>query len=93
RCARCYGDTRVIPIPPSVFTYVVYVTMAVCFALLFLYSRNDEQLYLYVAILFAFVMAGAQVKELVRGEKYAKAKIRVTQSDTGSMKGRGWKKQ
>lgn len=90
RCARCYGDSRVIPIPPSVFTYVVYVTMLACFALLFLYTRNDDDTYLYVAIALAVVMGAAQVKDLFRGEKYARTKIKITHSDTKTMKGKGW---
>lgn len=91
RCARCYGNLSVIPIPPSVFTYVVYVTMAVAFVLLYMYTRNDDDLYLYIAIVFAVVMAGAQVVDLSRGEKYARAKIKMTQSDTKAMKDKGRK--
>jgi len=86
RCARCYGDTKVIPIPPSVFTYVVYVTMGICFVLLYLYSRNNEDTYFYVAIAFAVVMAASQIKELIRGERYARARIKVTRSDVDTMK-------
>jgi len=86
RCARCYGELRVIPIPSSVFTYVVYVTMAVAFVLLYLYTRNEDDVFLYIAIVFAVVMAGAQVVDLSRGEKYAKAKIKMTQSDVKAMK-------
>lgn len=91
RCARCYGDVRVIKIPPSVFTYTVYVTTVVALVLLYMYTRNDEDTYFYVAIVVAAVMVVAQIKENLRGEKYAKARIKVTQSDTKAMKDKGWK--
>ena len=91
RCARCYSDSKVIPIPSSVFTYLVYVTMVICFVILYLYTRNDDDTYLYVAIAFAFVMAASQIVDLMRGEKYARARIKVAHSDTDAMKKKGWK--
>lgn len=81
RCARCLGDVRVIPIPSGVLTYVMYGLAAVAMVFAYLYMQEDDDLYIFVAVVFAVAMGIAQFKELTRGEKYARAKIRLTHSD------------
>lgn len=87
RCARCHGDVRAIEIPRTAWTYSVYVLAAAAFALVYANTKNDDPMYLYAAVVFVAAMMIVQFKELARGERYARAKIKVTRSDSGSSKG------
>jgi len=86
RCARCHGDVRSIEIPRASWTYVVYVLAAAAFALVYANTRNEEPMFLYAAIALVVAMMVVQFKELARGERYARAKIKVTRSDSDIMK-------
>lgn len=90
RCARCHNDVRPIEVPRTLASYMIYVLAAAAFALIYLNSKGGDDVYLYTAIVLVVAMMVLQFKELVRGEKYAKAKIKVTQSDTKTMKDKGW---
>lgn len=91
RCSRCLGPVKAIDIPRGPLTYIVYVLAAVAMTLAYLYTRQEEQLYLYFAVVFTVAMGVAQFKELVRGEKYARAKIKVTKSDVPAMRKKSWR--
>jgi uncharacterized protein (DUF983 family) len=91
RCSRCLGDVKVIDVPRGPLTFVVYALAAVAIVLAYLYTRLDEDLYIYVAVAFTVAMGIVQFKELVRGERYARAKIRVTRSDLPAMRKKGWR--
>jgi uncharacterized protein (DUF983 family) len=90
RCARCRDDVRVINIPRTISTYAVYVLTAAAFAAVYTYTRLDDRFYLWVGLALVVAMMVIQFKDLSRGEKYARAKIRVTHSDQDLMKKKGW---
>jgi len=90
RCARCHNDVRVIDVPRSILTYMVYLLTAVAFALIFLHTREDNSLLLYAAVALVVVMMVIQFKELARGEKYARSKIKITSSDKEALRKKGW---
>lgn len=87
RCARCHGDVRAIEVPRVAWTYAIYVLAAAAFALVYANTRNDDSLYLYAAVVIVAVMMVIQFMELARGERYARAKIKVTRSDSTTTKG------
>lgn len=91
RCARCGRDVRVIEVPRTLATYAVYVLTAGAFALVYMNTREDVSMYLYLAIVLVVAMMVIQFKELVRGERYARTKIKVTHSDADAMRKKGWK--
>jgi len=92
RCARCVGEVVVIPIPPGPLTYVVYALVGVGFALAYVGSREDNRLMVYAAVAAVVALFAIQFFELARGEKYAKAKIKLTKSDAPALKKKGWGK-
>jgi hypothetical protein len=91
RCSRCLGDVRAIEIPRGPMTYLVYLLAVVAMTLAYLYTREDDDLFLYAAVAFTVAMGVVQFKELIRGERYARAKIKVTRSDVPAMRKKGWK--
>ena len=90
RCARCNDDVRVIEVPRSILTYMVYILTAVAFAPIFLHTREDNSLFLYTAVALVVAMMVIQFKEMARGEKYARSKIKVTSSDREALRKKGW---
>lgn len=89
RCARCLGDVRVIPIPNSALTYAVYVLAAVAVVFAYLYMQDYGDLYIYAAALFTAAMGIIQFRELTRGERYARTKIKMTRSDRAALDKKG----
>lgn len=92
RCARCSGDLAVIPIPAGPITYAVYALVAICFVLVYIGNRDDDQLLVYSAVAGVIAAMVLQFFELVRGEKYARAKVKPTKSDVDVLKAKGWHK-
>lgn len=91
RCTRCRGDVRVIKVPRTAFSYVIWGLMLASFGLLFLHTRSDNNQYLYVAVALVVVLMIVQFKELARGHRYAMSKIRITSSDLNEMRKKGWR--
>lgn len=89
RCARCHNDVRVIDVPKTATTYAVYVLAAGAFAAVYAYTRLDDRYYLWLGLALVVAMMALQFKDLLRGEKYAKAKIKITKSDIDLRK-KGW---
>jgi membrane protein YdbS with pleckstrin-like domain len=89
-CARCRDAGRVIEVPRSILTYMIYILTAAAFALIFVHTREDNNLFLYTAVALVVVMMVIQFKELARGEKYARSKIKVTKSDKEALRKKGW---
>lgn len=89
-CARCRDAGRVIEIPRSILTYMIYILTAAAFALIFFHTRQDNNLFLYTAVALVVAMMVIQFKELARGEKYARSKIKVTKSDKEALRKKGW---
>jgi len=90
RCVGCTGYATVIPIPNSWMTYVSWTLYVIVPALVVLYITSDTLIWIYLAVAFLVVMMIIQYMDVVRGEKYARSKIRVTASDSGRFKTRGW---
>lgn len=91
RCSRCLGDVTAIEIPRGPLTYAVYALAAVAVVLAYLSTKTGDRLYIYAALVFTVAMGAVQFKELMRGERYAKAKIKVTKSDLPQMRKKGWR--
>lgn len=92
RCARCAGDVVLIPIPPTTATYAVYILIVACAALAYMGSRDDNHLMVYASLAGVIGAFAIQFFEHFRGEKYAKAKIKLTKSDAPALKKKGWGK-
>ena len=90
RCFGCYGEATVIVVPNSWMTYVSYVLYVVVPLLVVVYVSTHVVEWIYAAIALLIVMIVLQYLDIVRGEKFAKAKIRVTVSDTSKLRGRNW---
>lgn len=81
---------RVIEVPRSVSTYMIYILTGAAFALIFMHSRNDDRLFLYAAVVLVAAMMIIQFKELSRGLKYARSKIKIASSDRDTLRRKGW---
>ncbi len=90
RCQTCFGDAKIVPIPPNWLTYTSYALYAIVPALVLIYVLGHTKAYLYVAIAGLVVMMLVAYADLMRGEKYAKTKIKITSADVKTFKGRGW---
>lgn len=90
RCGGCMGDATVIQVPNSWMTYVSYALYVAVPALVVVYLTSGAVLWMYGAVALLVVMMILQYLDVVRGEKYARSKIRVTASDSSSFKTRGW---
>ena len=88
RCLGCNGEVTVIQVPNSWMTYVSYVLYVVVPAFVVLYVTSDTLIWIYSAVVLLVVMMIVQYMDVVRGEKYAKSKIRVTAADSGRFKSR-----
>lgn len=90
RCIGCTGDARVIEVPNSWMTYASYILYVMIPALVVLYVTSKSVLWMYGAVALLVVMIVLTYMDIVRGEKYAKARIRVTESDSSRFRTRGW---
>jgi hypothetical protein len=90
-CTRCRGDVRVIEVPRTIWSYTVYGLTVVIFVAVYLNTRSDDSFYLYTAIILLISLAVIQLREVVRGERYARSKIKVTKSDLAKMRRKGWR--
>ena len=90
RCARCRGDMRVIDVPRGPLTYLMYVLVGAVFVLIYLNSRDANAFLLYGAFGAMVLMLVVQFKELARGARIAKNRIRPTRSDLPEFRKKGW---
>jgi peptidoglycan/LPS O-acetylase OafA/YrhL len=90
RCSRCNSDATVIPIPNSWMTYVTYVFYVLVPALVALHLTYDDDRLIWLAVVALAVLFVVAFADLSRGSKYAKSKIKVTNSDAGDFRRRGW---
>ena len=90
RCLRCYGEAVVMNIPNSWMTYVSYILYVVVPLLVVIYVSTDATMWIVGAVALLIVMAVSQYLDILRGEKIAKARIKVTVSDTSKLRGRNW---
>lgn len=90
RCARCGGDVTLIPIPPGKLTYLMYGIMGLSLLMVYLGTSRDDRAFVYVALGCIVAMFIVQAKELARGERYSKSRIKPTESDFSELARRGW---
>lgn len=89
-CSRCREGGREIPVPRTMYTYVLYALMLSTFALVYMYTESDSMIFLLgsiVGLIGAFVI---QAFEISRGERIARAKIKTTKSDVPKFRKKGW---
>jgi hypothetical protein len=89
RCLGCLGDAVVIKVPNSWMTYVSYALYAVIPALVAVYATSKATIWIYAAVVLLAIMVVLQYMDVVRGEKFARSKIRVTASDAESLRTHG----
>ncbi len=90
RCHICFGDATVITVPPNWLTYTTYVLYGVVIAFMAVYVYGHIQEFLYFAIGALVAMFLISYADIVRGEEYAKSKIKVAGSDAVDFRKRGW---
>lgn len=90
KCQNCFGDATVIPIPANWITYTSYAFYIFVPALILFYVTEHAKTYLYLAIAGLVAMMIVAYVDLVRGEKYAKTKIKIANTDAQTFRRRGW---
>jgi len=90
RCPRCMGGATLIVVKNSWLTFVTYALYAVIIGLVAVSLRSDDRSYLYWAIGGLVVAVVAAYVDMVRGEKLARKRVKITDSDTSSFRRRGW---
>jgi hypothetical protein len=90
RCSRCMSDATVIRIPNGWMTYTTYAFYVLVPALVALYLNYDDEVLIWLAVVGLGVLFVVAYADLARGSKYAKGKIRVSSSDAGEFRRKGW---
>ena len=89
-CSRCFSVATDIKIPRNWMTYTTYVLYVVVPALVGVHLTTDSREYLYLAIVGLVVMAIISYADIVRGEKFARTKIKVAGSNLDQFRKKGW---
>lgn len=90
RCSRCMSEATVIQIPNSWMTYATYALYVLVPAFVALDLTYDEDILMWLAIFGLIVLFFIAYADLARGNRYAKSKIKVTDSDASDFRKRGW---
>jgi len=90
RCQMCFGEARVIEIPNNWMTYASYLLYAVIPALVAISLYLKDRTYLYLAVILLIIMMAVAYANVARGERYARARIRIASSDLSDFRRRGW---
>ena len=90
RCSRCFGNATAIKIPNNWLMYLLYFLYAFTPALVVVYLAEHDKTYLYAAVVSLAIMMFVSYAALVRGEEYAKAKIRVASSNVDLFRKKRW---
>jgi membrane associated rhomboid family serine protease len=80
-CIRCLGPARRIPIPATPLTFTKYALWILVIALVAVHLAVNDRIYLWAAVIGLVAAMILAYIDLQRGEKTAKAKIRVTSGD------------
>jgi len=89
-CMSCRGPARRIVIPATGLTYVKYALWVLVMALVAFHLKLDDRAYLWGAIIALVVAMGVAYVDLLRGERRARARIRMTSADVETFKRRRW---
>ena len=92
RCTRCHGDVRVITIPRTPWTYAIYGLTIGTFITVYFHTQSDpdDYSYLYVSIGFLIALMVIQFREVIKGDRLARSKVKITKSDRDQMRRKGW---
>ncbi len=89
-CSRCFSNAAAINVPRNWMTYLSYILYIVIPALIVVNQITSSATYLQLAIVLLVVMLIVAYADIVRGEKYAKTKIKVADSDLDQFRKKGW---
>lgn len=89
-CSRCFSVATAIEIPRNWMTYVSYVLYVVVPALIGANRITGSATYLRLAIIGLVVMLIVSYMNIVRGEKFARTKIKVAGSNLDQFRKKGW---
>ena len=89
-CSRCFSEAATIKIPRNWMTYASYILYVVVPALIAANQITGSKTYLQLAIVGLVVMLIVSYADIVRGEKFARTKIKVAGSDLDQFRKKGW---
>jgi hypothetical protein len=69
---------------------MAYALIIGIFALIYLYTRTDEAVYLYGGIIALVACFIVQAMDISRGERVARSRIKTARSDVEAFKKKGW---
>lgn len=90
QCQMCFGEAREIRIPNNWMTYLSYVLYIGIPALVSISLYLKDRTFLYVAVVLLVVMMVVAYANVLRGEEYAKTRIKVASSALSDFQRRGW---
>ena len=90
RCLACIGPATVILVPNAPITYVKYFLYVFVLGLVGVHLWTDNRDYLWLAVGFLVVMMVVSYLDMQRGEKYARKKVKIANSDLNDFRRRGW---
>ena len=90
RCLACVGPATPIKVPNSALTYANYVLYVFVPGLVAVYLWSDDRSYLWLAVGFLAIMMITSYADLLRGERYARKKVKIATSDLVEFRRRGW---
>lgn len=91
RCQNCFSEATAIQIPANWMTYFSYLLYALIPALIAIEIAYDDRNYLYLAVALLFLMMVISYMNIARGEKYARERIKITDTDVDAFKRRKWR--
>jgi len=89
-CPRCRGEARAIDIPRTKMTYLTYALYVVVPGLVAVHLLTDSDAYLYASVVGLVAMMIVSYIDITKGEKIARAKIKVASSDLREFRKKGW---
>ncbi|OGS55913.1 MAG: hypothetical protein A3K60_03360 [Euryarchaeota archaeon RBG_19FT_COMBO_56_21] len=90
RCLACIGPATVIKVPNSALTYVNYFLYVFVPGLVAVYLWKEDRSYVWLAVGFLVIMMITSYIDLLRGERYARKKVKIASSDLNEFRRRGW---
>lgn len=90
RCLACIGPATPIKVPNSMLTYANYFMYVFVPGLVGVYLWSDDRTFLWLAVGFLAVMMITSYIDLLRGERYARQKVKIASSDMNEFRRRGW---
>jgi prepilin signal peptidase PulO-like enzyme (type II secretory pathway) len=89
-CMSCRGPARVILIRATTLTYVKYALWVAVMALIAVHLKLEDRFYLWVAVACLLAAMVLAYIDLLRGERKARARIRMTSGDLETFRKLRW---